>query len=595
MDDAAHIGIEYTDFGPRIAVIAGGALHTVNLVPDLSDELILLDPQPRKKLSGLGVAFPTLLDMVGRIEAQHLIGSLLRTIFKDIHRKVGRQSGRAVFAVPMGMTSGRRGALVGSAEEAGFSNIELVDASIPSGMVYSNKVDRPTTQLVYHLGYGDCEYALLRVVRGRVKVIESGVAESLSGQLMDLQMMEAIVLALRERNVFLGLKSFRPRQWMLFRRIVAKAREELGRKPIAHVALPPSLLNQAGSIRITLSATGLAARFAPAINGTIDDMSALLERNEVTPAEIDVVIALGDTATRSPVAPLLAKAFPGKVMLGSVGTVAAAAAVYSMWLERDAGGGELGIDLSHYLTPYEPSDSSSDQPAPAGAEPPPLVTAIEIEETAGLTTSPADPAPKAEAKTEAAAKAPAHQEAADNGAPSGADAAKELIEQGRYSEAIEVLQRLASAPKSEAPAAPPAGPSMPEALMQQAESFLERGLYAEGVALAHRAYQEGGSDNGLFARMLQAHVTAALAMKQREQYDDAIQILMCAHGHDQTDRGVHQALAARHCEHAEALHALGDNDGAREAVMEALRFDPKNPRAQALFDELSAAPEPRPA
>jgi len=604
MDQLAHIGIEYTDFVPRIAVLTNGTLHTIALVPDLSDQLIFLDYDPQKKLSELGVAFPTVLDNIARPElasAERLIRELLRIIFQSIKMQFGKQFGRAVFAVPMGLTSGRRAALVTNAEEAGFTDVELVDASIPSGMVYSKSVETPTTQLVYHLGYGNCEYALLRVVRGRVKVLDSSVAESVSGQLFDIQVMEAIVLALRAQNIFLGLKSFRVKQWLLFRKIAAKAREDLGKKPVVEVDLPPSLVSQAGSIRITLSAAGLAARSAPVINNTIDDMVALLERNDVKPEEIDAVIVLGDTATRPPVAALLARAFPGKVMIGNVGTIAAASATYSAWLERDSNGGEIRADLSYYLSPYQaPADSPSDPAASAGAGTP-LVSAVTIQESG---------TPRPAAETAASGAAPAKSAAEvrvepspPEGGPSAsarpslsaAETAKDLIEQGRYPEAIEVLRRLTSEPESADSAAPPADLTGPQALMSQAESFLERGLYADGVGLSHRAYAEAGSDGALFARMLGVHIKAATALNQPEDYETAIRLLMCAHAHDQTNRAVHQALAGRHYDHARATHALGDDETAKEAVTQALRFDPKHQDALALFDELSGAAETKPA
>ena len=589
MGRAVHIGIEYADFGPRIAVLIDGVLHSIALLPDPADDLILVDSQPPRKLSGLGIAFPTLLDAIGRPEIKNhdLVGALLRVIYDNIERKAGKQSGRAIFAIPMGLTSGRRSALVARAQEAGFSDIELVDASIPSGMVFSSDNERPTTQLVYHLGYGDCEYALLRVVRGRVKVLDSGVADGLSGQLIDLQIMEAIVLALRAHNVFLGLKSFRAKQWLQFRRIVAKAREDLARKPVVEILLPPNLVSNTGSIRITLSAAGLVARFGPVIKNTIDDLIALLERNDVKREEIDAVIALGDTATRPPVAAFLAHAFPGKVMIGDLGTVAAASAVYSAWLERLPNGADLGIDLSHYLSPYEGPELSLDQPQSDGADPP-LISGILVEEIA----SPAAPTPPG---TSASARDQPPPKMSDADAAvrgrSAADTAKELIEQRRYPEAIAVLQRLASESKDTRPP-PEASSNAPEVLMLQAESFQERGLYMEAVALSHQAYEESGRQGELFARMLGVHIKAAAALSEPEQYDDAIRILMCAHTHDQTDRGVHQALAARHYGHALAMHAAADDAAAREAVLEALRFDPKSPQALALSDELNRTPAP---
>lgn len=144
-------------------------------------------------------------------------------------------------------------------------------------------------------------------------------------------------------------------------------------------------------------------------------------------------------------------------------------------------------------------------------------------------------------------------------------------------------------PVDSAPATTAAEPNGGDVLMTQAEDLLGRGLHVEAVNLAHRAYEEASLDGGIFARMLRVHLKAALALDQPEQYTDAIQLLMCAHSHDQTDRSVHQALATRHFQHARAMHERGDDDAALTAVKIALRYDPKHSEAQSMFDLLSGS------
>src|SRR5262249_2607359 len=122
--------------------------------------------------------------------------------------------------------------------------------------------------------------------------------------------------------------------------------------------------------------------------------------------------------------------------------------------------------------------------------------------------------------------------------------------------------------------------------MSQAEEFLARGDHLEAVALSHRAYQEANLDTAIFAGMLRIHVLVGLAMSSPEQYSDAIETLMCAHSHDQTDKSVHRALAARHLQHAEAMQEQ-DPNSAMAAIKEALRYDPKHEGALALFGELA--------
>src|SRR5262249_2911814 len=307
-------------------------------------------------------------------------------------------------------------------------------------------------------------------------------------------------------------------------------------------------------VRLTLSAAGFAARMAPTIKGTIDDINGLLEQNEIKATDLDAVVALGDTAVRQPVTALLAQAFPGKGQAGRIKTIspaptrnpgeittsAAAAATYSAWLQRKSRAGGVDRHLSFYLSPYqEPAGLALQQLDGASL---PIVTEVTVEGTA---TAPARASePDSAAATPAGGNAPV---------PDAGATAREMIERGRN--LIEEAGRLAQRP---APGSPGGGRPAAAAtqedddtgaaqiFMDQAEELLARGRYAESVNLAHRAYAEASLDGEIFAAMLRVHVTAALAMHEPDQYEDSIKLLLCAHSHDRTDKSVHRALAARH-------------------------------------------------
>ncbi len=614
MPGPAHLGIEYTAVGLRAAVLVDGRVHPM---PLLMDELPWFDPNGSvarpptgRGEAELGVSFPGFFRIIGAPEtaaANHLLRDVLRAFRKVVETSFGAPIARTVIAVPTGLMSLRRSILVSSAEEAGLPDVDLVDAAVPCAIVYSSSVETPTTQFVYYLSYGECEYALLRVVRGRVKVLDSGIVDRASGQLFDIQLMEALVLALREKNIFLGLNGFRVQQWLEFRKIVAAARRALSRKPAVELVLPRSLTGDRMAIRFTVSAAGLSARIAPAIRMTLDDVELLLERNEIKPSEIDAVIALGDTAARYPAAPLLGQIFPGKVMIGDVNTVAAAAAVYSNSLATS--GGRVEKDLSFYLSRYQPL---ADPPIAESAEaaPPPVVTDIAFEGTApaGLSDTYLETGVEAGAAAghgpgsvalpemlPALGAAPA-TEAAMAGTKDLRELGRQLIEVG-----TQILQGLkpetpsqpaASRTAPPAPAEPETDLSAAEMLMQQAQDLLRRSLYAEAVNLSHRSYAEASFDAEIFAAMLRVHVDAAVALNEPEQYEEAIRILMCAHSHGRTDRLVQRAIAARHLQHARAMLPQ-DDKAALAAVREALRFDPKDSEALAIFDQLCGAPAAR--
>jgi tetratricopeptide (TPR) repeat protein len=592
MRQSVHIGLDYSDFGLRTAVLADGAAHPLPALPPRPDEFILLDGAAAD--STLGVAFPTVFRSIGTgqlfqfqrqtITADALVTELLRHLKRVIDRSF-TSLGKFVIAVPTTFTSSRRGGLVASAEAAGFKDIDLVDAFIPASLAYQGGSDKASTQLIFFLDYGECEFALVRVVRGRIKVIDSSIVSDVSGQAFDRQVMEAIILALRERNVFLGLKAFHPSQWLLFRRVVGRAREELTRKATVELTMPANLVVNAQPMRLTLSAAGLAAQMAGPLDDTIAEVQGLLERNDVKPTDLDAVVVVGQVATQFPVVDMLARAFAGKILIADARAVSVASACYSAWLDRDQSDtAPLGANLAKFLSPYARSDLApllEAQGGPSG----PLVSDVKLEDAR-------DSRPVTETVRVSAAPAPVGTPVAStplNGSASGAaaEAAKALIEEGRYMEAANLLQQMS--PDAAGAPPPAADTSAAKVLMREAKDMLSRGLHLNAVALSHRAYDESGVDGEMFAEMLEVHTSAGLALSSPEEYAEAIQLLMCAHAHDQTDRAIHRALVARHLAHAKAMVERGDPAAALEALDKTQTFDPNNADVAALRKQISGS------
>jgi hypothetical protein len=137
--------------------------------------------------------------------------------------------------------------------------------------------------------------------------------------------------------------------------------------------------------------------------------------------------------------------------------------------------------------------------------------------------------------------------------------------------------------------------TVPRTLIQQALAMINTGRFAEAVATSHRAYDMAPADFDVFSKMMKIHVDASLGLDRPEEYDTAITILKCAHGHDQTDRLVHKALAERHYMHAVAMRNLNNVSSALSIGNIALSFDPKHDGANRLMEELTKVPLPPPS
>lgn len=590
MSRKLYLGLEYHDLGIRGAICFDGKLKHLPDVADLMPEKILFDPSTG--IASLGVSFPGLFSTIGTnldlkvgrdiTTAGEITKAAVQILRLKIERELHLAVVRTVIGVPASMTSIRRNALRESVVSAGFENVELIDGSIALGLAHAGSQHDPISQLVYFLDYGGCSCALLRSVRGRIKIIDQALISGVSGQLCDALAMEAIVLALRDQKVFLGLRSFNRHHWLEFHRIAAAAREALARKPSVDIVLPAALVSDQRSIHITLSAAGLAQLLGPTIRSTTDEVVALLERNELATSQIDAVLALGHTAVRSPVSDSLDRLFPGKVEIAIPGSVAVGAALYGRMLDPEA---EKPIDLSHYLSPFTPPESAEGRSADGPVVP--FVTTIRVEDP-GSTRETSGGLPNGTAARMDDPSAANGQSSVDAPGASPvdalADAATELIKQGRFRDAARVLERM---PSGTAATNQPAPAHTPNPLVLEAEVMLSQGRVLEAIALSHKAYEEAQQDSAVFASMLSIHIEAGLSLSRPEDYEDAISVLMCAYAHDQTDRSIQKALAARHYQHGQALDQLNKAAEAIEAASQAVRFDPKHEHALALLDKLT--------
>jgi tetratricopeptide (TPR) repeat protein len=167
------------------------------------------------------------------------------------------------------------------------------------------------------------------------------------------------------------------------------------------------------------------------------------------------------------------------------------------------------------------------------------------------------------------------------------DQARVLAQQGRKAEAERLLASL-STEIDELRAELAARPTRPQQLIHQAQALIVAGRYKEAVGIAHEAYAEAPQDAVVFTGMMKVHADAALGLNRADQYDDAIKILSCAYGHDQTDRTIHRAFAERHYMHAVALQRLNNAERALAAAQQAMAFDPKHRQASDLAELLQA-------
>lgn len=584
------VGIDYGDLEIRAAFAQGGTAHPAPL-PGALEAPVYFDPYAN--ISSLGVGFPSILQTVGsdtsfalgnRTEtAEALVERRLASLYKALVEAGERAVGQSVLAVPAALSQQRRRVLLSCAERAGFTGASLIEAGAAAALGDHGDREKASTTVVYRLSYGDCEVSLVRLTRGRCRVVGSSVVTGVSGQMFDALVMESVVLALREKRVFLGLRQFTAQDWLEFRHIAETARIALATRPEVAVKLPAQLVEEGAGLRLRLDAAGLSSRLAPLVERTVETVVGLLEQNDLTPENVDRFLLVGGAARMPPVSDYLSRAFESLPRAAPGALVSFGALLEACRL--------TGQPIQLPEIPADPEVAPDDS---GGADLSPIrVSERPASEEAGetrLVHVDELPSERPSVRREPAAERPAPEVEATEGTEGGSGAAevRRLLEEGRIEEAEALLEAMDREIRSLRSDLEASKPTEAQRLIQQARALLASGNDAQAVSLSHKAYDEDPADPAVFAAMMKIHTEVGLALDKPEEYEDSLRILRCAHNHDQTDRSIHRAIAERHLRHAAAMRKRNNRAKALEAVQAGLTFEPKHPELNRLLKELTA-------
>jgi actin-like ATPase involved in cell morphogenesis len=597
MSDKAYVGIEFGDLELRAAYITDSEPEELPLPIDISSPQILFEPY--SETSTIGVGFPTVSQKLGtqmsfahmslrmnqELRASKLEQSLetpesmltraLATINQGLFKVTGKSIGGAVIAVPATMRQNGRKALLDCARNAGFGEVSLIDRCTAAALSYHrNYTDKSTTAVVYDLGYGNCEYALLRLAGERCRVMNSGAVAEVSGEALDAVVIEAFVLALRKKKIFLGLKHFTPLQWQELKHLVAHVRITIAENKEASITLIPKLTGLDRTMKFQYASEPFKARLGPLINKTIDGVHGILEQSALELADIDTILLVGSSAGMSPVYDMLSEAFDRKATRTEPTIIAYGAAWHAS--QRAKNSAER-VDLESQEPPGQINANPTETEHVS-----PLVEDNSEAESGSVMFVDGEDGAYEQAQTKQGT-------ALVINADMSFYVARKLIEQGRTEEAALLLEDMSTEVANlRSKLNRDEKSDVSRMLIQQALSLVESGYdLHRAVELTHRAYHQAPDEPDVFEGMLKVHTQAALQMGSPEEYESSIRILLCALSHDQTDRSIRQALAERYYKHAVAVRKVSDSSKVFEIVDKALAFDAKHVGLNQLHKELA--------
>ena len=579
MSDRPILGIDWCDLAIYGAYALGGQVRPFRMAMGASSASAMFEPNA--SVGGLGVSFPSPLRMVGRqvplrmdgqpdgvVTVEKVIVKLFSETFRMMEQAVGARPGLAAMAVPGVTTERRRAALIAAIQEAGCTDVRLVDACTAASAALRSGADESKTLLIYRVGYAETEIALVRVAKGRVAVVATEATEELTGELLNALMIRQAVRAMQERQIFLGLKQYSSAQWLELQLGVSLARRNLRRTKTTAMKLAPNLTGLRSPLQLRFAQSGLATHAASLVEETADELHAVLDRAGVEIGDVDAVYLLGEDATGRPVSDVIASSLgvmPHTLTpeICAVGAAIVAAEERGEVLTREKMG---QMDLG-------PVAKNSD-----------ALVSVEAEATF-VVVDPDGPSPAEEPATAVPDEAPTSSR--DAPVPAGLEGVRALVARGDLERAVKLLDqfdREIDALRKEIASASTPGAM---ALIEHARRMIESEQFLQAVRTSHAAYEQAPSDPEVFLAMMDIHCDAGLGLSRPEQYRDAITQIRCAMRHDPINRRIPVTLAKRHLMHARDMCAKHNVDAALTALEEALRFDPKNAEALALKTELT--------
>lgn len=189
---------------------------------------------------------------------------------------------------------------------AGFRQVVLLQEPIAASLAYANKeknLDLKNSQwIVYDLGGGTFDVALVRIVEGELKVIDHEGDNYLGGTDFDALIVERIVVPwLEKQGSFKDLLSQMKsesgkhnRLWLSSLNLAEQAKIQLSTKTSAEIAV--SAEDDAGDAieeDITITRSEYEALIREAVDGTAEMVKKILTRNSLQPQDVKFVLMVG--------------------------------------------------------------------------------------------------------------------------------------------------------------------------------------------------------------------------------------------------------------------------------------------------------------
>lgn len=221
----------------------------------------------------------------------------------------GEEVDAAVITIPASFDTLQSNATKEAGQQAGFKTVVLLQEPIAASLAYANRernIDLKNSQwLVYDLGGGTFDAALVRIVEGELTVVDHEGDNYLGGTDFDALLVEKLVVPELNRqghfdDLLGSLKSQSGSRNALWHALLAKAEEakvELSAKTAAEIDIGTlTVEDDDGNVLdpiVTVTRSDFEALIKEAVDGTIDRVKRILTRNALQPSDLKFILMVG--------------------------------------------------------------------------------------------------------------------------------------------------------------------------------------------------------------------------------------------------------------------------------------------------------------
>lgn len=264
-------------------------------------------------------------------------------VLKELKNFTPEKPEACVITIPASFDSMQSNATLKAGQQAGFKEVFLLQEPIAAALAFFNQGDfsgeRHGNWLVYDLGGGTFDVALVRSAEDELKVVDHKGNNFLGGLDFDFALIDHIIVpAIIEKTGFSGFdEAFREkygRYEMLYYQLLyyaEEAKKELSASGQTVIEFDATIEGKAYDFSIPVHAEEADALFAPMIQETIQLLDAMLDENNLKHSDIHQIILVGGSTYLPAVRRMLetATGIPLNYSIDPTNSIAVGAAYYA--------------------------------------------------------------------------------------------------------------------------------------------------------------------------------------------------------------------------------------------------------------------------